>query len=226
SQSIPDPAIPDPAVPAAPGVQMFVSNREQFGFLPVPLPSRSSLRDEAENFLHVQLEIMVKLPPAEPSPNVWVPPKVLDKLGFDEVFLINLRRRSDRRARMLRTLRELGIAPKLVEAVDGRALNSSQVEALGVRMLPGYRDPFHGRPLTHGEIGCFLSHFRVWQEIAERGLQRSLVFEDDLRFEVFFRSRLTELMEQLEQAGISWDLIYLGRKRLEPAGSERSHQCP
>ncbi|XP_050196670.1 procollagen galactosyltransferase 1-like [Myiozetetes cayanensis] len=114
------------------GVQMFVSNREVFGFLPVPLRSQSSLRDEAENFLHVQLEIMVKFPPAEPSPHVWVPPKVLDKLGFDEVFLINLRRRSDRRARMLRTLQELGISCRLVEAVDGQALNSSEVEALGV----------------------------------------------------------------------------------------------
>ncbi|XP_057244526.1 procollagen galactosyltransferase 1-like, partial [Malurus melanocephalus] len=204
-----------------PGIQMFLSNREVFGFLPVPLPSHSSLRDEVENFLHVQLEIMVKLPPAEPSPNVWVPPKVLDKMGFDEVFLINLRRRSDRRTRMLRTLRELGIDPKLVEAVDGRSLNRSQLEALGVRMLPGYRDPFHGRALTPGEVGCFLSHFRVWQEISGRGLGRSLVFEDDLRFEVFFRRRLTELMERLEETGTDWDLIYLGRKRLEPERAER-----
>uniref|UniRef100_A0A8U8B141 Glycosyl transferase family 25 domain-containing protein n=1 Tax=Geospiza parvula TaxID=87175 RepID=A0A8U8B141_GEOPR len=68
---------------------------------------------------------------------------------------------------------------------------------------------------------CFLSHFRVWQEISARGLRRSLVFEDDLRFEVFFRSRLTELMEQLEEAAVDWDLIYLGRKRLEPERSER-----
>ncbi|KFO62069.1 Procollagen galactosyltransferase 1, partial [Corvus brachyrhynchos] len=145
------------------------------------------------------------------SPHVWVPPKVLDKLGFDEVFLINLRRRSDRRARMLRTLQELGISPKLVEAVDGRALNSSQVEALGVRMLPGYRDPFHGRPLTRGEVGCPAFPGCLWVSssipISERGLARSLVFEDDLRFEVFFRRRLTELMEQLEEAGIDWDLM-------------------
>lgn len=44
-------------------------------------------------------------------------------------------------------------------------MNSSEVEALGIRMLPGYRDPYHGRPLTKGELGCFLSHYRVWQEV-------------------------------------------------------------
>ncbi|PKK18303.1 collagen beta(1-O)galactosyltransferase 1, partial [Columba livia] len=161
------------------GVQMFVSNRAPFGFLPVPLRSQSSLRDEAESFLHVTLEIMVKNPPAEPTPHIWVPPKVPDKMGFDEE-----------------------IAAKLVEAVECRALNSSQVEALGVRMLPGYRDPYHGRPLTRGELGCFLSHHRVWQEIATRGLSRSLVFEDDLRFEIFFKRRLTTLMRELEAAAL------------------------
>ncbi|KAM6233188.1 procollagen galactosyltransferase 1 [Porphyrio hochstetteri] len=147
-------------------VQMFVCNREVYGFLPVPLRAHSTLRDEADSFLHVQLEIMVKHPPAEPSPHVWVPPKVPDKMGFDEVFMINLKRRADRRQRMLRTLHEQEIACKVVEAVDGKALNSSEVEALGIRMLPGYKDPYHGRPLTRGELGCFLSHYRVWQEVS------------------------------------------------------------
>jgi len=37
-----------------------------------------------------------------------------------QVFLINLKRRAERRARMLRTLHEQEIACKLVEAVDGK----------------------------------------------------------------------------------------------------------
>ncbi|XP_010009214.1 PREDICTED: procollagen galactosyltransferase 1-like, partial [Nestor notabilis] len=203
-------------------VQMFVCNREVYGFLPVPLRSHSTLQDEAESFLHVLLEIMVKNPPAEPSPHVWVPPKVPDKMGFDEVFLINLRRRSERRARMLRTLHEQEISCKLVEAVDGKAMNSSEVEALGIRMLPGYRDPYHGRPLTKGELGCFLSHYRVWQEIVARGLGKSVVFEDDLRFEIFFKRRLMTLMQELEAEGLPWDLIYIGRKRRQVERPEKS----
>lgn len=48
---------------------------------------------------------------------------------------------------------------------------------------------------------------RSQSQIAARGLSRSLVFEDDLRFEVFFRSRLSELMEELEESGLEWDLM-------------------
>lgn len=48
-------------------------------------------------------------------------------------------------------------------------MNTSQVEALGIQMLPGYRDPYHGRPLTKGELGCFLSHYNIWKEVGLAG---------------------------------------------------------
>lgn len=58
----PDPD-PDPDPSLLPEVQMFICNREVYGFLPVPLRSHSTLQDEAESFLHVLLEIM-----GEPGP--------------------------------------------------------------------------------------------------------------------------------------------------------------
>lgn len=39
-------------------VQMYVCNRETYGYFPVPMPSHASLQDEAESFLHTQLEVM------------------------------------------------------------------------------------------------------------------------------------------------------------------------
>lgn len=48
-----------------------------------------------------------------------------------------------------------------------RALNTSQLKALNIEMLPGYRDPYSSRPLTRGEIGCFLSHYSVWKEVSD-----------------------------------------------------------
>lgn len=44
-------------------------------------------------------------------------------------------------------------------------------------------------------------------QIVSRGLERSVVFEDDVRFEAAFPSRLRRLMEELEGAQQDWDLM-------------------
>ncbi|XP_029583126.1 procollagen galactosyltransferase 1 [Salmo trutta] len=203
-------------------VQMFLCNRETYGYFPVPLRAHNSLTDEAESFLHSLLEVNVRNPHVLPSEYIPAPIKIQDKLGFDEVFMINLKKRTDRRDRMLRTLYEQEIACKVIQAVDGKAMNISEINALGIHMLPGYSDPYHGRPLTKGELGCFLSHYNIWKEIAERGLKSSLVIEDDLRFEVFFKRRLMNLMSEVESQGLDWDLIYIGRKRMQVDRPEKS----
>ncbi|KAG7265107.1 hypothetical protein CRUP_020064, partial [Coryphaenoides rupestris] len=167
------------------GVQMFVCNRQTYGYLPVPLPAHSTLQDEA-------------------------------------VFLINLKRRADRRERMLRTLYEQELTCKVISAVDGEALNTSDIEAMGIQMLPGYKDPYHGRSLTRGDLGCFLSHYNIWKEIVERGLEASLVLEDDLRFQVFFKQRLRSLLYEVSAHRLDWDLIYIGRKRMQVERPEMS----
>ncbi|XP_003964794.2 procollagen galactosyltransferase 1 [Takifugu rubripes] len=203
-------------------VQMFVCNKETYGYLPVPLRSHNTLQDEADSFLHCLLEASARNPLVMPSKYIHVPRKKTDKMGFDEVFMVNLKRRTDRRERMLRVLYEQKISCKIVEAVDGKAMNISEIHALGIHMLPGYSDPYHGRPLTKGELGCFLSHYNIWKEIVKRRLRTSLVIEDDLRFEVFFKRRLMDLMTEVEEEGLDWDLIYIGRKRMQVERPEKA----
>ncbi|XP_061098674.1 procollagen galactosyltransferase 2-like [Conger conger] len=203
-------------------VQMYVCNREHYGYLPVPLKAHQSVVEEVESCAHTITEAMSKYSPLEPSQYLHTPPKPQDKMDFDQIFLINLKRRTDRRQRMLRTLEVLGIEATLIEAVDGKALNTSQLQALGIEMLPGYQDPYSGRVLTRGEIGCFLSHSYIWTEVVDRGLQRVLVLEDDVRFEPRFKSRLMAIMENVEQAQLGWDLIYVGRKRLQVQQPEQA----
>lgn len=43
-----------------------------------------------------------------------------EKLGFDEIYMINLKRRPNRRKRMMATLKELGISVKIFDAIDGK----------------------------------------------------------------------------------------------------------
>ncbi|XP_072544755.1 procollagen galactosyltransferase 2 [Salminus brasiliensis] len=202
------------------GVQMFVCNREEYGFLPVPLRAQQTLEEEVESFAHTLTEAMVEFP-MKPSQYLTLHLKNKDTMAFDEVYLINLRRREDRRERMLGTLEVLGIEVTLTDAVDGKALNSSQLQALGIEMLPGYKDPYSNRVLTRGEIGCFLSHYNIWTQVVRKQQQQVLVLEDDVRFELNFKSRLNAIMEDAKRAQLSWDLIYVGRKRLQVKRPER-----
>uniref|UniRef100_A0A8C4XHK0 Collagen beta(1-O)galactosyltransferase 2b n=1 Tax=Erpetoichthys calabaricus TaxID=27687 RepID=A0A8C4XHK0_ERPCA len=204
------------------GIQMYVCNQVHYGYLPVPLKPQQTLEEEVDSCIHVQTDAMVDRPPIEPSQYVHVPMPSLDKAGFDEMFLINLKRRTARRDRMLRTLAILQIVPSVLDAVDGSALNSSQLQAMGIDMLPGYEDPYSGRVLTRGEIGCFLSHYHIWKEVVHRGLQSVLVLEDDVRFEPQFRKRLMSLMANIREAQLDWDLIYVGRKRMQIKKPEKS----
>ena len=65
----------------------------------------------------------------ELSDFVPAPPKK-DKLGFDEVYMINLERRPDRRFKMDACFTELGVDYRWFKAVDGKKVRS-------VTMLPG-----------------------------------------------------------------------------------------
>ena len=60
--------------------------------------------------------------------------------------------------------------------------------------------------MTKGEIGCFLSHFRVWEQQVERELNEVLIIEDDVRFEPNFKQNVLRLMDEARQIG-DWDLM-------------------
>ncbi|XP_078282096.1 procollagen galactosyltransferase 1 isoform X2 [Rhinoraja longicauda] len=201
-------------------VQMYVCNKEQYGFINIPGKPQSTLEDDNLNFIHLMLDAMITGPPMAPSQFIHLPAKFPDKMDFDEVYLINLKRRPDRRERMVQALYEQEITCKIIDAVDGSAFNSSTLNAMGVSMLPGYFDPYSGRTLTKGEIGCFLSHYSIWKEVVDRKLNKAVVFEDDVRFEGHFKRKLTRLLRDVENVALEWDLIYLGRKLVNPSQEE------
>ncbi|XP_034035495.1 procollagen galactosyltransferase 2 [Thalassophryne amazonica] len=203
------------------GVQMYVCNREHYGFLPVPLKAQQNLEEESESFIHTITEALIDHD-IEPSQYLPTSPSPQSTMGFDEIFLINLKRRLDRRTRMMKTFSSLGLQVTLADAVDGKALNKSQLQALGIEMMPGYKDPYSGRILTRGEIGCFLSHHSIWTQVMEHGLQKVLVLEDDVRFEPRFKRRLQTIMDDIDKAQLDWDLIYVGRKRMQVQQPEQS----
>ena len=81
-------------------------------------------------------------------------------------------------------MRIQGLDYDYVPAVDGKKLTQKDIDDMGIRQLPGFSDPHNPRTVTRGEVGCFLSHYRIWEEMKPGDIY--LILEDDVRFGTSF----------------------------------------
>ncbi len=201
-------------------VDLKVCNDQQFGYIMLPLDERNDPADDLQNLVNLKLDIAADLGPLQEQlplfQDLMPPPPSKDKLGVDQIYMINLKRRVDRKGKMDYCFDQLGVDYKLVEAVDGRSIDHNYLAEHGIKMLPVFTEPYHNRPLTFGEIGCFLSHYSVWRDVLDNEYNEVIVFEDDIRFEPFFREKLVSLRQELASLDndLNWDLVFLGRKIL------------
>ncbi|CAG0897714.1 unnamed protein product [Darwinula stevensoni] len=198
-------------------VQLFLANTERFGFVPPPLSEGEYLAEDKERVQSLVLEsteVLWEIPLDEMFADDVEKPR-LNHMGIQAVYVINLKRRPERRRRMEAVLKSLGFRATFVDAVDGKTLDESRLKEMGVKLMPEFRDPSQNRPMTYGEIGCVLSHHHAWQEIVNSKRKLAMILEDDAHFEPFFRQRLSDALEDFSRLRLPWDFLYLGRKFLD-----------
>jgi glycosyl transferase, family 25 len=100
-----------------------------------------------------------------------------------KVYILNMDRNPERMAFMRSNFDSLGISFERFPAIDGRKLGDAAFEHFkSTRPLKNSGDSFapHGRKWTPSKMGCFLSHYSLWQ-IAARSQDRfTAIFEDDV----------------------------------------------
>ena len=57
------------------------------------------------------------------------------------------------------------------------------------------------------EIQFWICVFNELEQIVERRLERSLIFEDDIRFASDFRLKMADLVKEADRAVPDWDLM-------------------
>ena len=200
-------------------IDLYICNDLNYGYIMLPLEDDQNLNQDLDNLVNLKTEMFAyghRLPSTSVNSeyrkknnnnNNW------DLLGSDKVYLINLERRPDRLSNMDSIFKELQIKFTKIPAVDGKTdVTEKYLEYHGIKMMSDFSEPYHQRPLTFGEIGCFMSHYNIWKDMLEQNLNEIVVFEDDVRFEPFFKQKLTSVREELEH--MEWDLVFLGRKIL------------
>ena len=117
--------------------------------------------------------------------------------------VISLETSLDRREHMRKHLDDLGLDHIIVDAVDGRCLSSDQIAEIYDQSAAISR---RGRNLSHGEIGCALSHIGLYREIVEKHLDSMMILEDDANVDSSVRS----VIENCHKFPVGWDIVFLG----------------
>ena len=63
------------------------------------------------------------------------------------------------------------------------------------------------RPMTFGEVGCFLSHYFIWLRIIAEDMRTVLILEDDIDFQPNFKSKLQRTLQEVNSHDPDWDLV-------------------
>ena len=161
-------------------------------------------------------------------------PVDLKGIAADNVYVINLDRTLERHLPLKAQLDRLGLPFTRWSATDGyevrvtdaagHVFTGRDVKEGRAKFIPGdlYAIEDKGKSLScqpydvmsAGEVGCVLSHQRIWQHMVDEQIPWAIIFEDDIGLQVdHFHHELEEILTHLPA---QWDLIYLSHPLDDP----------
>lgn len=112
------------------------------------------------------------------------------------IYVINMAKDTARMASMAWQLAAQGLAFERVEAVVGRELTAEQKRASYASFWYAL---LQGRAITDPELGCFLSHRKIYDLMIAREQEWAIIFEDDAELLEGFAQKLFAFDEQTRE---------------------------
>tara|TARA_B100000945_G_scaffold215483_1_gene173636 strand:+ start:1131 stop:3038 length:1908 start_codon:yes stop_codon:yes gene_type:complete len=130
-----------------------------------------------------------------------------------KTYVISLDSRQDRKDLFEETNNGKLSNYKFVSATDGRKTQYSFLKRLGYDTQYDWIDPILNTTLSKGEIGCFISHYKLWKQCIKEGTP-FFIMEDD----AIIKNRLpyNEIKDLVDRG---YNFIYLGWKEMDEDGS-------
>jgi len=94
---------------------------------------------------------------------------------------------------------------EFIKAIDGQNDDLNKYE---FNVLANWFDPFTSKVMKKGEIGCALTHYKLWERIVNEKIDCMLILEDDVILCDNFNEKLKEVLSQVTD----FDMLYLGRR--------------
>ena len=125
--------------------------------------------------------------------------KQMYPITWDKIYIINLKRREDRKKQVLEQLTKHDIKDyEFVEAVDGQDPDIQKI----YRRLREKSSPTDIGAVGH--FGCLLSHEKVYKKALKDKVNSFMVLEDDIILKDNFLERINKIQVP------DWECIYLG----------------
>jgi GR25 family glycosyltransferase involved in LPS biosynthesis len=119
-----------------------------------------------------------------------------------KIYIINLKHKNERRAKMVEQIENLNFEYSFVDATYWKDLDISQC-----KLDANFRNVFTNTVMTHGEIGCAISHYNTWKLAQTENVDYSIILEDDvLIVDEDFEDTIHDIINNIE-----FDMFYLSK---------------
>ncbi|MCH9852724.1 MAG: glycosyltransferase family 25 protein [Alphaproteobacteria bacterium] len=130
-----------------------------------------------------------------------------------KIFVVNLARADARKKAMEKQLNNIDV--EFFIASDGRNLNAEEQELYQkLKKMPDNATRYHRHqqkaatfrpPLQAGEIGCYLSHYRLLQKIVTQNIEYAVILEDD----IILQDDWYDVVKMLTDSYYDWEIVRL-----------------
>ncbi len=122
----------------------------------------------------------------------------------EKIRIINLKRRQDRKEKTENLLQNNNLTNyEFIEAVDGLSLTATN------EICNLFKDNDFGN--RRGFIGCAMSHYNLWKQLATSQEEYYIIFEDDnAKVDLNISTKLNNITSQIIENKSKYDIVYLG----------------
>lgn len=122
---------------------------------------------------------------------------------IDKIYVINLKKNKKRYDKFIENARKANVSVRRFDAVYGKELAENHPDIIK------YFIKNHN--LNPGQIGCALSHIKIWEDAIRNNYKNIIVFEDDSIIPIDFWERFNKAYNELPK---DWDMLLLGGVKL------------
>ena len=134
--------------------------------------------------------------------------------------VINLKSNTKKLERVQKSLNAISIFPERFDAVYGKDLDPLYIDKI---TYPSVQYTIkNGRYIdsnieTLGAIGCYLSHVKLWEALANSNDEMLLILEDDAITNNFSAFQINQFLNEIRENDPEWDVIFLGYTKPSPS---------